>query len=359
MYLNIQSLVANVIRLQIYVQSIKPDIILLSETHVTEEITDHEIHIDGYELIRVNSSSRHTGGCVIYIKSHIHYTVVSRVANIDKHNYILAIDVKHEWYNGLYASVYRSPNSSAVDFLDVFENWCNVFFVSSKANTICGDFNINMKTVNSVSQRLQQIIEFNGCKQIVQEYTHISERYNTLIDLVITNDFELYVKFLIDGNISDHETFGLFKDIPNYNNQDTKTVTSWKNYSKGNLIRNLAFNLDWNLLRNDDVNSMANLMDNALKQSIEQLTEVKQVKIDNNNVWYTKELKHLKSESVKCNIIAKNSRNTEDWTKFKSARNKYVNNLNKSKSDFFQNQIENNKFEPKKMWQTLKELLKQ
>lgn len=142
------------------------------------------------------------------------------------------------------------------------------------------------------------------CKQIVKDFTHISDRFKTLIDLVITNDFDLNVQFLIDGNISDHETLGFFKDIPVYGTAEMKTVTSWKKYSRGNLIREVSFNLDWNLLRNADVNNMASLMDNALTISINKLTEVKKVKIDNNNVWYTKELKNLKSESVKCNIIA-------------------------------------------------------
>lgn len=47
---------------------------MLSETHVTEDIDDCELVINGYKLERCNSRSRHTGGVVMYIRNSIkHY----------------------------------------------------------------------------------------------------------------------------------------------------------------------------------------------------------------------------------------------------------------------------------------------
>ena len=38
----------------------------LTETHVTKEIDDHELQIDGYVCIRGDSESSRTGGTIIY-----------------------------------------------------------------------------------------------------------------------------------------------------------------------------------------------------------------------------------------------------------------------------------------------------
>lgn len=104
---------------------------------------------------------------------------------------------------------------------------------------MCGDFNINMKNLNnSATKTLNNIIQFyNGCKQIVTEDTHISCNYRTLIDLVITNDFDLNVNVLVNYNISDHETLGMYKNNYDTNKDDFISIVSWKKYSQHDLIR--------------------------------------------------------------------------------------------------------------------------
>ena len=67
MCLNIQSVLPHMDELRMNIKTINPDIICLSETRTTEEIEDFEIRITDYNLIRVDSKNRHTGGVIIYI----------------------------------------------------------------------------------------------------------------------------------------------------------------------------------------------------------------------------------------------------------------------------------------------------
>ncbi|KAK9759293.1 7tm Chemosensory receptor [Popillia japonica] len=62
------SLIANFELIQIAIEKYNPVIVMLSETHVTEEILDSEISIKGYNILRCNSYSRHTGGVIMYVK---------------------------------------------------------------------------------------------------------------------------------------------------------------------------------------------------------------------------------------------------------------------------------------------------
>lgn len=89
----------------------KPVIVLLCETHVTTDILDSEIEIENYNLIRCNSHSRHTGGCVIYVKSELNVNVISNTV-FNANVWILAIAIisQETLYAGTYSVVYRSPN---------------------------------------------------------------------------------------------------------------------------------------------------------------------------------------------------------------------------------------------------------
>lgn len=50
---------------------------MLSEARVTENINTSEIEVHGYNIIRVDSESRHTGGVVIYIQNRLKYNIIS------------------------------------------------------------------------------------------------------------------------------------------------------------------------------------------------------------------------------------------------------------------------------------------
>lgn len=66
---------------------------ILSETHITEDIMDCEINIKGYDLLRCNSHSRHTGGVIFYVKKNVRFKMLKNF-NIDKELWMLAIELR-------------------------------------------------------------------------------------------------------------------------------------------------------------------------------------------------------------------------------------------------------------------------
>lgn len=55
----------------------KPEIVCLTETHITEEINDFEIDINNYNLVRCNTCNKRTGGVLTYIKKNIQFEEIT------------------------------------------------------------------------------------------------------------------------------------------------------------------------------------------------------------------------------------------------------------------------------------------
>lgn len=74
LYVNAQSFIANKDEIIIKMFNMLPKIIILSEARCTPDIEDAEICVQGYNCIRCNSSTRHTGGVIMFVRSNISFT---------------------------------------------------------------------------------------------------------------------------------------------------------------------------------------------------------------------------------------------------------------------------------------------
>lgn len=203
--MNVQSIVKNKAHVEIVCNNHDPIMILCSETCATTDILDSELNIAGYNLIRCDSHSRHTGGTLIYLKKSLKYVVIDS-HNFDNNTWCLSIDVKSIFVKGIYTVIYHSPNTSHSVFMDILVQICHRCINLLKTCLIVGDFNIDMSKNNTYTDKLQSIAEQNSLKQIVNFYTRITLNTNTQIDLVLTNDKQIKCHPLIEDKISDHET---------------------------------------------------------------------------------------------------------------------------------------------------------
>lgn len=74
-YLNIQSMLANKDSLIKDFMCYRPAILLLSESRTIEDVQNFEILLDNYRFMRCDSSSRHTGVVLIYIRADLNFVV--------------------------------------------------------------------------------------------------------------------------------------------------------------------------------------------------------------------------------------------------------------------------------------------
>ena len=73
-HLNIRSIIKNIDQFRIYVSNHQYDIICINETWLDDKISDREVGIDGYDLLR-KDRKRTGGGVAMYIRNSINYKI--------------------------------------------------------------------------------------------------------------------------------------------------------------------------------------------------------------------------------------------------------------------------------------------
>jgi hypothetical protein len=182
----------------------KPVLVCLSETRTTAEIDDNEIYMYGYTTIRNDSQTRHTGGLVIYLLDSIKFKVMN--SSFFDGIWMLSIKIpkNSSIEYGVYTVVYRLPTGSNKTFLDYCETFFEDIADGMNRHIIGGDFNIDVNKNTYESNRLKHMIESNGMKQLVLDFTRVDQHHRTIIDLIISNNFSLDVDVLHSPKITDH-----------------------------------------------------------------------------------------------------------------------------------------------------------
>lgn len=211
------------------IKKIDPCIVLLNETHLTNDINDSEIKIKGYNIIRTNSESRHTGGTCIYIKNTIEITNIKK--NFLSGIWITSFEIKINNNYTQIASIYCSPSEDKIVRIKKFEEWIENN-CENKSVVLCGDFNIDLLKNNNCCRFLNNVINDNGMKQIINEPTRVNNNSSTLIDLCITNINRISAKVSIDDQISDHRIIQIEIEGQIMTNKiENKRIKIWQNYS--------------------------------------------------------------------------------------------------------------------------------
>lgn len=204
MYHNAQGLTTNINQLRVVTSEIKPKIILVSETHLTEDISDNEIQIDNFQVYRTDSSSRHTGGVAIYVDESLQVLNIKKIV-IFMNVWLLEIKLKLKEWSAVIACVYHSPNSCHNSFIEKLDDWLQSKNEKNEKVILLGDININWCANTLAKRKIYDCIYDNNMQQLVNDYTRINNESKSLIDYCITNISELCVKNSHENNISDHE----------------------------------------------------------------------------------------------------------------------------------------------------------
>lgn len=351
--LNCGGLSANFVEVKLLIESVKPKLALITETHVIREMESDQFNIRGYTQLNCYSSSRHTGGVLIYVHSSVGY---SSLINSQKgKNWLLAIEVRKGMKPGRFGVVYHSPSESDSVFLNILEDeWLEEFLDLSKQNILAGDFNMDWSNATD-SQNLKLVTEAVGLKQHVNQYTRIARSSQTMIDLVFSN-CDINVCVVNDFKISDHETLCL--SFPNETDACEETVVKikcWKNYSRGALLSLLRGKMA--AVRSaENIHEQANCLVQVIRQCVGMLVVVKFVKTRKSNKWYTVELMEMKRRRDK--RYQHYLEGKCEWTSYKVIRNEYSCALRREKKVFIQRSIEQNKNNTKELWRILKRLIK-
>lgn len=164
--MNIQSIIAHYDETVNFINTHKSDILFLTETHLTADVEDFELSIENYNIFRVDSDSRHTGGVMAYIKKGNKSPKFKFYSPTKK---LLVFNDKHTnvYSHTTLCCLYRSRSASTIQFLSFFEDWCGEYLDQIKGDIlILGDFNINWKSDDIYTMRLKRCVNDNGLKPI-------------------------------------------------------------------------------------------------------------------------------------------------------------------------------------------------
>lgn len=332
---------------------------LFSESRTTEDISDGELQISGYNLIRCDSLNRHTGGVLAFIRSDINAKVIKMIRN-HPNWWCLLLKIKmcdSTWTVGV---TYRSPNSSLPDFIDFLTEFCENSIDNRSSFILMGDINCDYLGDSYCTHKIKNCLLSLGLTQMVTVPTRCTPYSSTLIDYVISDRKDIIVKVHDEPVISDHNivTVNIYKyQMLNIQPQKIR----YRDLSDINIgrIKNALSNCIWEF--NDQSEAILTNLYVSCEYVVNQVAPIKiKTQQKNSLPWYDYEIKNLARQrdnaykSFKsCLCVAQRQ---IFWDNYKRNRNAVVSLLKHKKRLYFENKLEVYKNDVKMLWKTIKEI---
>lgn len=355
-YLNVQGLLNNIDEIRQLIKSKKPSVIFLSETHLIADVENNEVNIKNYNVMRCDSHSTHTGGVAMYVKKNIRYHV-SHQRNYENSVWSLTVKFDNKHLKGTYIILYRSPNLiTDKQFLDYFELLSEEVVDHSQRIYICGDFNIDLLKRFTYSERVIRIIQSLGMKQLVRSPTRVTKDSRTLIEYVISNDYNTSVNVLLEEKISDHSTITFSSSSDRNCGHDNKKemIEKLVKYSREDFMNELK-KVDWDVSF-DSVDESADYLIDNLKTCVNKF--VKKVRVNaKDKTWYNDELRRQRMNRDSTYKVAFLTDRADHWEEHKKIAKEYSKNVKETRSNYYRNKLRLAARDPAKMWRTLKDIV--
>ena len=234
------------------------------ETWTKDHISNAQIKIGHYQIVRADRKLRKRGGALLYIHENL---PISKEATYDEY-YCQAAICTVQPSNTVIASVYRPPDTSTESTAKLLQ-FLSEYINEESANKhvdimITGDFNLpgiewNDLTINSSDHKTsaQLLLSFMS-NYLLSQYIDVPTRNNNILDLFLTNNSNLPLHATAeDTELSDHRLVTMvtrqsLKPLP------PNKKPAFKTHSFRNLriqkehiepIREQLNSVDWDLLK--------------------------------------------------------------------------------------------------------------
>ena len=208
-HLNVNSLLPKVTEISYVLNKYFIDILCLNESKIDASISDEELKIENYSLVR-KDRTRYVGGVAVYFRNCL--SVNLRPDLMDLHTEIIWAEVKLSNFETFLLSATYRPNHDAQyreSLINNFEKAVNI----NPNILILGDFNENI--LNGVSGTLiEYLCALLNVDQLVNEPTRCTVSTRSLIDLILSSFKDRHLKTeVIKCCLSDHYMVRLLQII--------------------------------------------------------------------------------------------------------------------------------------------------
>ena len=361
--LNITSLVKHIEELRIFLADNMIDVLAINETRLDSAVSDNEVHIHGYEIVRRdrNLNGRCGGGICFYIRSCMNFSVRYDLKFDELENLCISIN-KPRSKPFLIVTWYRPPNS-VVEKFNHLETLLGKLDAENIEYYLVGDLNCDLSStvLDHSSRLLIDITETYNLQQLITEQTRITNSSSTLIDHIFTNAPDRVVCSGVSHiSISDHSLVYAFRKLSvrmPTRGHTTVSYRKFKNFDSAK-FRNDISQQNWDFIHQfKNPNDMWHAWKNTFNFVVEKHAPLRTKRVKASKApWISS---HLKGEMHKRDILkikAIRSNDTLDWLIFKKMRNSVHQNIVRGKENYFKRAFFENKCNSKKTWNIINDL---
>ena len=343
-------------------------VIGLSETWCTESNVDLTF-INGYNHSYQTRSSNNHGGVSIFIKNDVDFLDRKDLNQVNDAIECVFVEIPSNQLtntkNIIIGVIYRPPSADKLEFLNKLESILDQAKKEDKTCYLLGDFNLDiLATTNTAYKELFLNLLFSySFKPLINRPTRITKHSATCIDNILTNidssNPNSNINSILISDISDHFPVFIMSDNT-IEPPKPATLPLKRNYSSENIniFRRKVNNQDWSSILSasdcqvayqDFLCILQTLYDESFP-----LTRSKPYKERKN--WLSPEL--LESIKIKNKLYQKYLKHPTDANQdnYKTYRNTLNRKLRESEKEHYAGRITQNKNNPKKCWQIIKEI---
>ena len=290
-HLNVRSILNKIDQFRLHFETTGIDVITISETWLSKDISSNFLQLKGYQLIRLDRNPtqndnghnpiKRGGGLLTYIRKDLNMTpVYCNADNIStQHCELQRIELSSGVQKNIVIfNVYRPPSGQVETFIDclshALESEPNIL---NKEIIFLGDFNINFSAKKLVdTKKLVAWQNRFGLSQKIQANTRVTKQSGSLIDLIFTNVVDCSASGTINLHVSDHVPVYLIKKKASDNRQrECFRGRSYMGYSKDLLSDELTGEIKNEFRETIDPNACWDLMENFLHSFLDRFCTIK------------------------------------------------------------------------------------
>ena len=187
----------------------------LTETHLSPEVLDAEIYMEGFDIYRADrANNRSGGGVAIYLKREL--AAGTSLICSDSNGVVEYLMIHIKKHNMVVMNVYRPPTTTELDFVPVLRMLRAKFLALNDPSLVlvlCGDFNMPRTNWNlghteggtgEERRQASHLLEVRD-ELLMNQIIEVPTRGDNILDLFFTNNEDLIMKVeVVDSIMSDH-----------------------------------------------------------------------------------------------------------------------------------------------------------
>lgn len=363
-HLNIQSLCARQLSKfeefkNVFIGS-KLDLICLSETWLTDSVSDNIISMDGYKLLRNDRKYSRGGGLCVYYKSDLNCKIIAASdlyadpIPMDRTEYLF-VEVRINDDKFLVGTFYSPPDS---DCSSMLEEKLSELSLNYTSTILTGDFNTDLLKFCPKTTRFKNTIESFGLECLNEVPTHFHSDGSSLIDLLLANSKELIVKFnqVSAAGFSKHDI--IFASLNFSRSNSNSGHRCYRDYSRIDYpqLQSALESIDWDQLYTINNSDLAlDFFNLHIFELYEAFVPERICRPKRDAVWFNNEIRFAMVERDLAYSTWRQTQSEHHFAQFKRLRNRVTQLINKAKRDKLSSTLLGTNSN-KQLWNKLKQI---